>query len=216
VCALGLVRQVGLTIAELALAYRKAGDRAIPFSCMFRQSLGWIVPVNGLRGVRIPFTVASVAFHVSILSVAPFLRGHVQLIEQGTGIGWPTLPPAAADVLTLIGLASLVALLAFRLGSRAIRFLSTFQDWFFLFLCMAILLSGYLVSHPAHNPLPFRVTYLIHLLSGETLIALIPFTKMAHAILFPFTRISWELGWHFVPGAGDRVRTALGKRGDPV
>jgi hypothetical protein len=81
---------------------------------------------------------------------------------------------------------------------------------------MVPLLSGYYVAHPAGNPLPFRLTYLIHLLSAELLVVLIPFTKLAHVVLFQFTRISWELGWHFVPGAGEKVRIALGKRGEPV
>jgi hypothetical protein len=56
----------------------------------------------------------------------------------------------------------------------------------------------------------------VHVLSAELLLILIPFTKLAHAALFPFTRASWEMGWHFVPGAGERVRIALGKEGEPV
>jgi hypothetical protein len=72
------------------------------------------------------------------------------------------------------------------------------------------------VAHPATNPLPFPATSLVHLLSAELLLVLLPFTKLAHALLFPFTQVSWELGWHFVPGAGERVRAALGKEGEPV
>jgi hypothetical protein len=58
--------------------------------------------------------------------------------------------------------------------------------------------------------------YLTHLLCGELLLILIPFTKMVHIALFPLTRFAWELGWHFAPGAGDRVRLALGKEGQGV
>jgi len=213
---LGMLRQVGLTVAELVRAYRKAGDQVIPYRLLFRQSLGWIIPVKGLRGTRVPYTVASVVFHLGMLLVTLFLSGHVQLIKKGIGIAWPTLQPAVADVLTITTLAALAALLLFRLGSRGLRFLSTFQDWFLLVLCMVPLLSGYYVAHPVGSPLPFWLTYLIHLLSAELLVLLIPFTKLAHVVLFPFTRISWELGWHFVPGAGEKVRIALGKEGEPV
>jgi nitrate reductase gamma subunit len=213
---LGMLRQVGLTVAELVRAYGRAGNQVIPYRLLFRQSLGWIIPVNGLRGARVFYTVASVAFHVGMLLVTLFLSGHVQLIEKGMGIAWPTLQPAVADVLTITTLAALAVLLLFRLGSRALRFLSTLQDWFLLVLCVVPILSGYYVSHPAGNPLPFWLTYLIHLLSAELLVILIPFTKLAHVVLFPFTRISWELGWHFVPGAGEKVRIALGKRDEPV
>lgn len=213
---LGLLRQVGLTLAELVRAYGRAGDQVIPFGRLFRQSLGWIIPVNALRGTRIPYTVASVVFHVGMLLVSLFLAGHVQLIKKGIGVAWPTLHPAAADILTLSTLAALSALLLLRLADRAARFLSGFQDWFLLVLCIVPLLSGYYVAHPAGNPLPYTLTYLIHLLSAELLLTLIPFTKLAHVFLFPFTRVSWELGWHFVPGAGERVRIALGKEGEPV
>ena len=213
---LGLVRQVGLTLAELVRAYSRAGDQVIPFGRLFRQSLGWIFPVNGLRGTRIPYTIASVVFHVGMLLVPVLLAGHVQLIKKGIGIAWHTLTPAIADVLTLITLAALIALLLLRLADRAARFLSGFQDWFLLVLCIVPVLSGYYVAHPAGSPLPHTLTYLIHLLSAELLLILIPFTKLAHVFLFPFTRISWELGWHFVPGAGERVRIALGKEGEPV
>jgi hypothetical protein len=60
------------------------------------------------------------------------------------------------------------------------------------------------------------MTYLVHLLSAELLLVLIPFTKLAHVALFPLTRLSWELGWHLVPGAGERVRISLGKEDEPV
>ncbi len=216
VFCLGLLRQVGLTIAELVLANRKAGDHVIPYKRLLRQSLGWIVPVNALRGTRIPYTAASVVFHVGVILVPVFLNGHVRLVEKGLGLLWPTLDPMAADLLTLTTLAALSMILLIRLVNRVARFLSGFQDWFLVVLCILPFLSGYCVAHPAVNPLPFTVMYLAHVLSAEALLILIPFTKLAHIGLFPFSRVSWELGWHFVPGAGERVRIVLGKEGEPV
>ncbi len=212
----GLARQLGLTIAELVRAYRKAGDQAIPYRLLLRQGWGWIIPVNALRGTRIPYTLASLVFHLGIILLPVFLAGHVRLIRQGIGLAWPSLGGLPADVLTWTTVAALLALLALRLANRGSRVLSTFQDWFLLILCLVPFASGYWVAHPALNPLPFRLMYLVHLLSAELLMILTPFTKLAHVVLFPFTRLSWELGWHFVPGAGDRVRIALGKEGEPV
>jgi nitrate reductase gamma subunit len=216
ILALGLLRQVGLTVAELILAYRRAGDQALPLGSLLQRSLGWIVPVNALRGTRLPYTAASLLFHAGALLVPVFQAGHVALIRRGIGIGWPTLPPGAADALTLGALVALAALAVLRLVNRASRVLSGFQDWFLLGLCGLVFLSGYAVAHPATNPLSFPLTYLVHLLTAELLLVLLPFTKLAHAVLFPFTQLSWELGWHFVPGAGDRVRLALGKEREPV
>jgi nitrate reductase gamma subunit len=216
VLAVGALRQWALAIGELVRARKLAGDQRIPWRSMFKTSLGWIVPVNALRGTRIPFTIASAVFHVGMLVVPIFLAGHVALIEKGIGVAWPTLPAGVADALTLAALAALGVLLLYRLVERAARFLSGPQDYLLLALCITAFLTGYFVAHPLQSPLPFAVTYLVHLLSGELILVLIPFSKLAHALLFASTRIVWELGWHFVPGSGDKVRAALGKAGEPI
>ena len=213
---LGLLRQLVITVVELWRAYEKAGDQRVPVSFLFKRSLGWIFPVNAMRGTRTFYTFASLLFHAGMLLVPLFLAGHVELVRKGIGLSWPTLPPGVADGLTLAALLGLAALAFLRLADRASRTLGTFQDWFLLALCFTAFLSGYFVAHPASNPLPFTLIYLVHLLSAELILLLLPFTKLAHAALFPFTRISWELGWHFVPGSGERVREALGKAGEPV
>jgi nitrate reductase gamma subunit len=216
ILALGVLRQLALTLCELVLARRRAGDQFVPVQVLLRRSLGWILPVNALRGTRIPYTLASLVFHTGVLVVPLFLSGHVQLIRRGLGVGWPSLPAAAADTLTVGALAALGVLTFLRILDGASRVLSRFQDWFLLSLCGLVFLTGFAAAHPAVNPLPFPATYLVHLLSAELLLILLPFTKLAHALLFPFTQVSWELGWHFVPGAGERVRAALGKEGEPV
>ena len=49
---------------------------------------------------------------------------------------------------------------------------------------------------------------LTHLLSAELLFVLVPFTKLAHVVLFFFDRIS-QVHWQLRPGAGNRVARAL-------
>jgi nitrate reductase gamma subunit len=213
---LGTLRQWTLTLSELLLAYRKAGDQKIPWRWMWKMSLGWIVPVNALRGTRIPFTIVSATFHVGVLVVPVFLAGHVALAQKGTGLSWPALPGTVADTLTVLSLASLAVLLLYRLLDRAVRSLSGAQDYALLCLLISVFVTGLWMAHPGLSPLPFSLVYLGHLLSGELILALLPFSKLAHALLFFSTRLVWELGWHFVPGAGDRVRLALGKEGQGV
>ncbi len=216
VLVLGALRQWGLTIAEVARAYQAAGDQRIPWRWMFKKSLGWIVPVNALRGSRIIFTLASAAFHAGMLMVPLFLAGHVAIAEKGLGLSWPVLPGGAADALTVVALAGLLILLLYRLIDGAARFMSGAQDYFLLLLCICAFLSGYFVAHPGRNPLPMDLAYLFHLLSAELILVMIPFSKLCHALLFSTTRVAWELGWHFVPGGGEKVRAALGKAGEPV
>jgi nitrate reductase gamma subunit len=115
-----------------------------------------------------------------------------------------------------VALVAVAALFAFRLASPAARTISRFQDWALLALVAVAFSTGYWVAHPVWGPLRFETTYLLHLLSAEALLVLLPFSKLSHAVLLPLSHISWDVGWHFVPGAGDRVRAALGKEGEPV
>jgi len=50
---------------------------------------------------------------------------------------------------------------------------------------------------------------LLHVLSAELLFVLMPTTKLAHVVLFPFDRLSGDIFWRLVPGAGDRVAETL-------
>ncbi|MEJ2367722.1 MAG: hypothetical protein P8Z49_05090 [Acidobacteriota bacterium] len=49
---------------------------------------------------------------------------------------------------------------------------------------------------------------LLHILSAEALFVAIPFSKLAHMVLFPFDRLS-QVHWQLKPGAGDRIAAAL-------
>ena len=69
-------------------------------------------------------------------------------------------------------------------------------------------LSGFLAAHPTVNPLPWSWMMLLHILSAELLLVAVPFTKLAHVVLFPFDRLS-EVHWQLRPGAGDRVAAAI-------
>ena len=49
---------------------------------------------------------------------------------------------------------------------------------------------------------------LFHVLSAEALFLAIPFTKLAHVVLFPFDRLS-QVHWQLRAGAGEKVAMAL-------
>ena len=77
-----------------------------------------------------------------------------------------------------------------------------------LVLLILPFLSGYLASHPGVNPFPWQAMMLTHLLSAELLFVVVPFTKLAHVVLFFFDRIS-PVHWQLRPGAGDKIAEAL-------
>ena len=50
---------------------------------------------------------------------------------------------------------------------------------------------------PMWNVLSYRATMFVHVLAGDLLLAIMPFTKLSHAVLFPFERVSSEVYWRF-------------------
>jgi hypothetical protein len=76
--------------------------------------------------------------------------------------------------------------------------------------------SGFLVMHPSWNPFSFDATLLVHVMSANLLLFLIPVTKLSHMILLPITQLVSELAWHFPPDAGSKVAATLGKESKPI
>ena len=50
---------------------------------------------------------------------------------------------------------------------------------------------------------------LVHVLSGEIVLVMIPFTKLVHCVLIPFDWYSSGLFWQLRPGAGEDVAREL-------
>ena len=59
--------------------------------------------------------------------------------------------------------------------------------------------------HPALNPFPYTLTFLVHLVSANLLFILVPLTKLSHMALLPGSQLVSELGWHWPRDAGSRV-----------
>jgi hypothetical protein len=212
---LGLARQLALTLWEAARAYRRAGDRAIPTDQVMRATARWLVPLGRLRD-RWPYSLTTLVFHVGVILVPLFLAGHIALWQRGIGLAWPALPNVVATGLTLAVIATALAVVAMRAASRATRPLGRFQDYALPLIVGVGFGSGFLVMHPAWNPFPADPTLLIHVLSADLLLVLVPLTKLSHMILLPLTQLVSELAWHFPPDAGVRVAAALGKENEPI
>ena len=206
---LGLARLVLLRLWEISTLWKRASHDPFPVGQAFRDVASWLVPVTRLHRVRQPAALASFLFHVGAILVALFLADHVWLWRRSLGISWYTLPVILADTLTVAVLLGALALLAIRIFDPPTRFMSGGGDYFLLLLMLVLFGSGLLASHPAWNLFSYQATMLVHTLSGNLLFVLMPFTKLAHAVLFPFERVSSEVFWRFPAGAGDRVADAL-------
>jgi nitrate reductase gamma subunit len=207
VMLLGLTRLVVIQVCSLV---RGKGRRLVnaPWRRMLVEGASWLVPVRHLIPGTKFFSVVSYLFHVGILIVPLFLADHIALWNAFLGIRLPAIGYHLADFLTLLTIFSGIVLLGFRVFSRRLRSMSGHFDYVLLVVVLIPFATGYMAAHPQHNPLPWNVMMLIHLLSADLLFVVIPFSKLAHIVLFFFDRIS-VLHWQLRPGAGDKVAEAL-------
>jgi len=211
----GLARTLGLTIWEAGRAYRRAGDRSLPVGRLLSSTLEWMAPLRRLRR-RWAYSLTTLLFHAGVLLVPLFLAGHIELWRRAVGLSWPALPNAVSTALTLTVVITALAVVLQRMGARASRALSRPQDYLLPLLIAVPFVSGFMVMHPAWNPLPRDPLLLVHVLSADMLLFLVPVTKLSHMILLPLTQLVSELAWHFPPDAGRRVAETLGKANEPI
>jgi nitrate reductase gamma subunit len=213
---LGLARIFILTLWGGYEAYRKAGDKKMPWNLMFSRSVEWLFPAKRIFNRRPIYSLFSILFHVGLLLVPIFLFAHVQLWHSAIGITWPTLSKPVADLLTITTIIFALALLIGRMTSKAANYISRKQDYLWPVLLIIPFVTGYICANTAVSPKGYQVSMLIHILSGELIFILIPFTKIAHCVLMPFAQFVCNLAWRFPPDTDDAVCTTLNKKGNPV
>lgn len=212
---LGLIRHAIVTWLGVRNALSKADDKKLPGAAIRKATVRWVFPFRAFNEKR-SFSVASVAFHVGVILAPLFLATHVLLVERATGIAWPTLPNLIADILTIAAIVGIVFMFASRVSTPDGRALTRGQDLWVLILVGLPFLSGFLAMHPTVNPLPYPFTMLVHVLSANVALAIVPFTKLVHIALMPATQYVSEVGWHFPADAGEKVAKALGKENQPI
>lgn len=207
IMVLGLLRLVVIQVYTLVKTKGRRLRNA-PWRKIVRETLSWALPYRHLiRGARV-FSLASFLSHIGLIVVPVFLADHIVLWERFLGFGLPAIGGLLADALTLGTIACMLVLLGCRLFVRRHRAVSRPIDYGLLLLLIIPFGAGFLAGHPGVNPFSWEAMMLVHLLSAEILFVLVPFTKLAHIVLFAFDRIS-EVHWQLRPGAGDRVAEAL-------
>ncbi len=207
IMVLGLARLVIIQVYSLLIGKGRRLQKA-PWRKILSEAATWVVPVRHLiPGTKI-FSSISFVFHIGIIIVPLFLADHIVLWESFLKISLPEIGHGLADFLTLFTAACIIALLGFRIFSPRLRSMSKKSDYVLLVMIFMPFASGFLAMHPQYNPLPWNVMMLIHLLSANLLFVLVPFTKLAHVVLFFFDRIS-AIHWQLRPGAGDKVAEIL-------
>jgi hypothetical protein len=122
-----------------------------------------------------------------------FLNAHNIMWDEAFGFSLWSIPDLAADVMTLILIASAVFLVIRRIRRAEVRILTSSWDYILLFLTTLPFITGLFAYHQWG---PYETVLILHILSAQVLLILIPFTKLSHMILFFFTRafIGFEMG----------------------
>jgi nitrate reductase gamma subunit len=119
----------------------------------------------------------SMIFHVVLFLLPLLLPAHNILFYQTFRVALPTLPEGFMDVMTLLMFAFGAFFLLRRIFIPRVRALTTVRDYLILLLVAAPFVSAYLAYHHA---LDYRTMLVTHMLIGDLVIALIPFTKLGH------------------------------------
>ena len=151
-----------------------------------RSMIHWIVPF-GSRSMRLQpvLTIVAFAFHICLIAVPILLMAHIILFKESFNISWWYLPDSVIQVMTLIVIFSCVYFIIRRLVKPDVRYLSTATDFLLILLVAAPFVTGFWAARAWPG---FEVATLLHMLSGELLLVLIPFTKLSHMFFFPLTR----------------------------
>jgi nitrate reductase gamma subunit len=206
----GLLRILILTAISMWEAYDRSPDKILPWRELTAKTFGWLLPFRTLWRKRPVYSVISFLFHIGILLVPPFLAAHILLWNGALGLAWLALPQPAADWLTVLVIVTGTGLFAGRLFHGAARSLSRKQDYMWPLLIMVPFVTGYFCSNVELAPRMYQRMMLFHVWSGNLIMLLLPFTKIAHCVLLPLSQYVTGLAWKFPAGAGQRVVDTLG------
>ena len=156
------------------------------FTYGFRSVLAWLIPFFP-KSTRIHpvFYTISYLFHLLIFLVPIFLLAHVTLLEESMQWSWITLSDPLADGLTLFIIGALIFFSLRRLLVPEVKFLTRASDFLFIGLVALPFVTGFLASQQVFA---YQWMTILHILSGELMIILIPFTRFSHMLAAPFTR----------------------------
>ena len=159
-----------------------------------RSIFHWIIPFASASMRQQPiFSIVAFIFHLSLVAVPLFLSAHILLWEEAFGVTLWSIPDGLADGLTLVFLATALFLIARRRIRPEVRILTSAWDYALLVITMLPFVTGFLAYHQWG---PYEPMLILHILCSQILLILIPITKLAHMMLFFFTRafIGFEMG----------------------
>ena len=151
-----------------------------------RSIYHWIIPFGTVNWRRHPvLTVVTFVFHIGLVIAPIFLLSHVILWDEALNLSWWALPDAWADILTVVVIIGCVFFLVRRLTQPEVKFVTSASDFVILTIVAAPFITGFIAYH---QWIDYPVMMVLHVVAGEVMLVAIPFTRLSHMLLSPFTR----------------------------
>jgi nitrate reductase gamma subunit len=161
----------------------------------------WIESLGGtILGTHPVMTIVTFVFHVCLFLTPIFLLAHSILFYESWGIAPWSLSESTTDLLTVVVLLCGAFFLLRRIFVRRVRAITTAYDYLILFIAVAPFLSGYMAYHQWFN---YKTILIAHILAGEAMLIVIPFTKLGHMLFFFLYR--FLIGSEYSFGQGTRT-----------
>ncbi|MBR4423198.1 MAG: hypothetical protein IKS68_03145 [Mailhella sp.] len=162
----------------------------------------WLVPFGTHSWRKQGFaTFAFFLFHLGVVICPLFLAGHMVLLEGSFGFSLPSLPVCVGDAFALLGFGGGIMLLLRRIALPEVRFLSDWKDYAILGLCIFTVGTGMLARFQIGC---YDLMLGAHMLSGELILILAPFTKLSHIALFFASRAQLGIDYAVKRGGASR------------
>ncbi|MCP4117933.1 MAG: respiratory nitrate reductase subunit gamma [Desulfobacteraceae bacterium] len=129
--------------------------------------------------------IITTIFHVTLILTPLFVLAHNILLDLSIGISFPSISEKTADYLTLAVLACCCFFLLRRFLAPQVRAITTLSDFVMLTISAAPFLTGFLAYHQVGD---YDIMILAHMISGEIMIMVLPFTRFIHMIYFFINR----------------------------
>jgi nitrate reductase gamma subunit len=120
-------------------------------------------------------------FHFFLMVTPFFVLGHNILLDQALGVSFLSVPELMTDLVTVMVFICAAFFLYRRLFVARVRAITTGYDYLMFLITLAPFLTGYFAYHQWFD---YSTVIFLHILSGEVMLIIIPFTKLGHMIFF--------------------------------
>lgn len=156
------------------------------FKDAVRSILHGLIPFGSTYMRRQPlFTIVTLGFHLSVIILPLFLLAHIVLWYESWQILWWSLPDLLADFMAIWVILACIYFLGRRWVVPEVKKVTRPGDILLPAIILLTFLTGFLAYHQWG---PYRPIMILHVLAGEILLIVIPFSKLGHMLFFMLSR----------------------------